>query len=713
MIDQKLRRIISTISKADTGSFFENILFGLSSAIDADYVFIAELNSEHTSARTHTVVNNRQVISNFEYALKGTPCEITLSGICCVHPQGIQPLYPEDHLLVEMGIEGYVGVPLKDSKNEVNFILVALFEKPVENVSEAESLFLLFSGMILKELEKQSVIEKLKLTDQIIRESNEAIMITDFNTEIIFVNKAFCNITGYSPSEALGQKTNLLNSGHHNNQFYKELWEQLNSEGHWSGEITNQKKNGQPFISKLSINTIKNEEKNEKQYVGFFSDVTKYKIKDHELFQKTNYDSLTGLANRNYLKDRLSQSVSQAEISNTDFYLLFLGIDHFKDVNDYFGFQTGDQLLIHVGKQIKSIIRKEDVLARVGGDQFALLVSNVSEQNLVQNFLEKTQHIFYHPLVIANNEIKVSLSIGVAKYPDDTKSVEDLLKKSEQALYITKERGRNNFTFFTAELQDKVIRRITLKNSLKKAIECEQIDVVYQPIIDLKTNTICKFEALARWQNEGNFISPDDFIPIAEEFGLIYDLGLLVLRKACHTLVEIKKLGWNDIAINVNRSVKEFEADDCTNNWIGVLNEFNLLGKDINFELTESILAPECSSSLDSLACLQKSGSKISLDDFGTGFSSLSYIRNFPIDELKIDRSFIMQMDRDEEDKVLVQTIVAMAKALGIKTVAEGIETIEQRKELLALGCNYGQGYLISKPLASTQLEEYLGNQAL
>jgi len=711
MIDHKVRYIVNVLSEAGDQNFFKNILCGLSSAIDANYVFIAELNSEHTSASTYSAVNKNQLIDNFDYALKGTPCEVTQSGVCCVHPSGIQPLYPDDLLLVDMGIEGYVGVPLKNSNNEVNFILVALFERPVEDVLEVESLFLLFSGMILKELEKQSVLEKLKLTDQIIRDSNEAILITDKNTEIIYINKAFSSITGYSLAEAIGKRPNLLNSGHHDTAFYKDLWVELNASGHWSGEIHNKKKNGQPFVSKLSINAIKNEEKSETQYVGFFTDVTKDKIKDKELFQKTHFDSLTGLANRNYLNERLAQAVSQAKVSRSGLYVLFFGIDHFKDVNDFFGFLTGDHLLKQVGNQLKSIIRTNDILARVGGDQFALLVSDVSEPYLVQNFLERTFRLFDTPIKIANNDLKISLSIGVAKFPDDAESPEDILKKSEQALYNAKASGRNIFKFFTNEMQDKLIRRIALKNALKVSIEQGQIEVVYQPIITLDTNKIAKLEALARWQYEGDFISPDEFIPLAEEFGLIYKLGLLVLRKACHTLKLLKGLGWNDIAINVNRSVKEFEPDDCAKDWIAILKEFDLQGKDINFELTESILAPEQKSNLEKLASLQKNGSKISLDDFGTGFSSLSYIRNFPIDELKIDRSFITHMDRDSEDKILVKTMIAMAKSLGISTVAEGIETDEHKKELLELECNCGQGYLISRPLTFEQLESFLSDQ--
>jgi two-component system CheB/CheR fusion protein len=708
MIDNKVRSIVNSLSKVEEDNFFESILFGLSNAIDADYVFIAELSKEHSSASTHTVVGHNQVIDNFKYALKGTPCEITQSGVCCVHPSGIQPLYPDDLLLIDMGIEGYVGVPLKDNKGEINHILVALFEEQVESVIEVESLFLLFSGMILKELEKQSVIEKLKITNQIIKDSNEAIMITNKDTEIIYVNNSFSNITGYESSEVLGKKANILNSGTHDSVFYESMWEQINDLGYWSGEIHNLKKGGQSFISSLTINAIHNEDNGEIQFAGFFSDITLDKAKDRELFQKTHYDSLTGLANRYYLKERLTQTISQAKTSRSDFYLLYIGIDHFKDINDYYGFSVGDQILTHVGALIKSIIRKSDVLARVGGDQFALLVSDVNEQYLIQNFLERTYRLFASPIKIESQEHRINMSIGIAKYPDDSESTEELIKKSEQALYNAKESRRNSFVFYTDEIQSKVIKRIAFKNALKVAVEKKQIEVSYQPIIDLNTNTICKFEALARWQHDGQFVSPEEFIQIAEEFGLIYDLGMIVLEKACRTLGEIKALGLGHISINVNRSIKEFETKDCSENWQEILASHSLQGKDINFELTESILAPDQKSNLQKLARLQEAGSRISLDDFGTGFSSLSYIRNFPIDELKIDRSFIMHMDRDEEDKVLVKTIIAMAKSLGIDTVAEGIETEEHQKELQELGCNYGQGYFISKPLSQENLISFL-----
>lgn len=708
MIDRQVKSIVHALSKAEQDNFFENILISLANATGADYVFIAQINRDIQSASTLTAVNNGQLIDNFEYALKGTPCEITQKGNCCVHPSNIQPLYPDDQLLVDMGIQGYAGIPLKNKKNEVDYIVVALFQAPFDNEEDIESLFLLFSGMMLKELEKQFAFEKLRLTDQIISDSNEAIMITDVDTNIIYVNNAFSKITGYAFNDAVGKQPNLLGSGYHDDAFYQELWEQLNSSGHWAGEIHNKKKNGEPFFSKLSINAIRKEDDSQTQYVGFFSDITQDKEKDQEIFQKTHYDSLTGLANRQYLLTRIAQSTDQQSNFQKPFYVLFLDIDHFKDVNDYFGFITGDKLIAQVGTRIQSIIRSNDVLARLTGDQFALLIHGVGEQYLAQHFLERIKRLFKTPIAINDHEHKVSLSIGIAKYPDDTLSAEELLSKSEQALYNAKEKGRNTFTFFTDELQQKVIRRISLKNALKEAIKHNQIDVVYQPIINIETNQICKFEALARWQHNDQYVSPEEFIQIAEEFGLIYDLGLLILRKACGTLKELKAKGWHDIAINVNRSVNEFGPDHAIDSWIQILEDYDLQGSDINFELTESILAPEQKSSLSKLKRLQDNGSKISLDDFGTGYSSLSYLRNFPIDELKIDRSFVMHMHRSEGDIVLIQTIIAMAKSLGITTVAEGIETEEHQQALLDMGCHSGQGYLISKPLPPQDLPGYL-----
>lgn len=708
MIDSQVKQIVHSLSMADQDNFFENILIGLENATAADYVFISRINKDELSASTLTSVSGGRPIENVDYVLEGTPCETTRTSNCCVHPSNVQPLYPDDSLLVELGIEGYAGIPLRNDKNEVNFILVALFKKPIENTQDVEALLRLFSGMILKELEKQFAFERLQLTDQIISESNEAIMITDVDTNIIYVNKAFSKITGHSFEEAVGHKPTILSSGNHEKAFYQDLWQQLNSSGYWTGEIHNKKKNGEPFFSRLSISSIRREDKNQTQYVGFFSDVTENKAKDQELFQKTHYDSLTGLANRQYLIERINQSAHQDARYRTTFYVLFLDIDHFKDVNDYFGFITGDKLIAEVGTRIQSIIRTTDVLARLAGDQFALLVHGVSEQYLVQHFLERIKRLFNAPIAIDNHPHKVSLSIGIAKYPDDTDSAEDLLPKSEQALYNAKEKGRDTFTFFTDEIQQKVIRRVSLKNALKETINKGDIDVVYQPIINIETNMICKFEALARWQHQGNWISPEEFIRIAEEFNLIYDLGVLILKKACATLRDLKKQGWQDIAINVNRSVNEFEPSHCVDTWINLLNTYELEGADINFELTESILAPEQQSSLKQLKRLQDNGSKISLDDFGTGFSSLSYIRNFPIDELKIDRSFVTHMHRSEEDRILIKTIIAMAKSLGIRTVAEGIETEEHRRALLKMGCDYGQGYLFSKPLPAQDIPSYL-----
>lgn len=707
MIDHKVRGIVNSLSRAKDDRFVENLLLGLLNAIDAQYVFVAEINDERTLARTCNVIAYGESVDNFEYALSGTPCENTQSGTCCVHPSGIQPLYPEDLLLVDMGIEGYVGVPLKNSRDETDFILVALFTEPVENAFEVESLFLLFSGMLLKELEKQSVIEKLKMSDQIIRESKEAIIITDSATKIVYVNKAFSNITGYSLAEVEGKRPNVLSSGQHDKQFYQSLWHDLNETGYWQGEIVNKSKDGHLFPTRTAIQAFDNGNKDGLQYVGFFTDITEEQAKDSELYLQTHFDSLTGLANRFFLAERIREEIDVTGDSETAFFVLYIGLDHFKDINDFYGFATGDELLVRVAGMLKTIVQDSDLLARVGGDQFGLFFK-ADRHDAVHRFLDRAYSLFEPAISLAGHHVQLDISVGVAKYPDDGSSMEDLLSKAEQALYQAKESGRNRISFYTDDIQAKVIARVSLKNALKVAIEKEQVNVVFQPIIDLETSKVIKLEALARWEYEGSPVSPDDFIRIAEEFGLIYDLGCIILRKSCEAVVQLKTLGWLDLSVNVNRSIKEFERKECVQEWLSIVGSHNLEGRDVNFELTESILAPEQKNNLEKLARLQEAGSIISLDDFGTGFSSLSYLRNFPIDELKIDRSFVAQMDRDEEDRVLVNTIIAMAKALGMRVVAEGIETEEQKQQLLAMGCDSGQGYFISKPLELNTLITYL-----
>jgi len=715
MNEYRIKSIVKSLANINSSNFFYDICLSLGKAINADFVFIATLCDNHTLATTIALASEGEIIDNIAYSLAETPCEKTLNSTICTHSCGIQHLYPNDILLVDMGIEGYVGIPLKNVEGNTVAILVSLFKEPIANTNEIETLFLLFSGLIEKELHKKSYSEKLELTNIIIENSHEAILIADAQNNIIHTNKAFSNITGYQLDEVLGKAPKLLQSGHHDNNFYNNMWSDLNNKGHWQGEIWNKRKNGEIYPEWLSISTIHNKEHEVTHYVSFFSDITEQNKDKNKIKRQRYFDTLTKLANKKMLFEQVNQVIEENFQKSLDKQtlsgLFVMDLDLFKNINSIYGHAFGDKLLVLIAKRLKSIIRDTDVVARTSGDNFALFIRNLPCEQGAQRIAENISKSFSDPFYIDGITTTCTLSIGISLFPHDAKNADGLFKKAEQAMYDAKDNGRNSFTFFTPHMEASAARTLKLKNELEEAINNNGLEVVLQPIISIKTQSVSKFEALVRWNNKGNWVSPVDFIPIAENFNLIDKVGEIVLRKTCLILKSIKEQGFTNIVFNVNRSIYEFPRKQAKNNlWLNVIEECGLVPSDICFELTESVLAPENDNNISLLKHIQKAGCEIALDDFGTGYSSLSYLRRFSIDILKIDRSFIKDMTVVNEDKILVSAIISMAKALGIAVVAEGVEHKEEIDILTELGCDFIQGFYFSKPLPPEEITNYLTN---
>jgi len=715
MNEYRIKSIVKSLANINSSNFFHDICLSLSKTINADFVFIATLCESHTSATTIALASKSEIVDNISYALVGTPCEQVMNSSVCTHRCDIQQRYPNDDLLLDMGIEGYVGVPLKNVEGETVAILVSLFQEPIYNTNEIETLFLLFSGLIEKELHKKIYSEKLELTNNIIENSHEAILIADENNKIIHTNRAFNNITGYHFDDVLGKTPKLLQSGHHDNNFYNDMWSNLNNKGHWQGEIWNKRKNGEIYPEWLSISTIYNKKHEVTHYVSFFSDITEQNKNKNKIKRQHYFDTLTKLANKKMLFEQVDQVIEENFRSTLDHLSLcgifVMDLDLFKNINSIYGHAFGDKLLILIAKRLKTIIRDTDVVARTSGDNFALFIKNLPCEQGAQRIAENISKSFSDPFYIDGITTTCTLSIGIALFPHDAKSADGLFKKAEQAMFDAKDNGRNSFTFFTPQMEESAVRILKLKNELEEAINNDALEIVFQPIVSLKTQSISKFEALVRWNNKGTWVSPVDFIPVAENFNLIGKVGEIVLRKSCIILKQLKEKGFTDITFNVNRSVYEFPREKANNNlWLNVIEECGLTPSDICFELTESVLAPECDNNISLLKNIQNAGCTIALDDFGTGYSSLSYLRRFSIDILKIDRSFIKEMTVVNEDKILVSAIISMAKALGILIVAEGVEQKEEVDILKQLGCDFIQGFYFSKPLPAEGLANYLTN---
>lgn len=708
MVEEKVKSIIDGLSNSTSENFTDVICLSLAKAIEADFVFIAKLSANNTVATTISLVIDGVINDNFSYDLQATPCQNVSQGVICCHTSQAQEAYPDDQLLSDMNIVGYVGVPLKNSQDDTDAILVALYRNAFENEAEITSLFMLFSGMIIKEMEKQELIHELRTRNKIIEESNDAIIVCDVNHNITSVNKAFTRITGYSFQEVKGKNPNILGAGLNDKYFFKKMWQSIVSNGFWSGEIWNRKKNGEIFPEHLSINAICNEDNQATHYVAFFFDLTNQKKAEEEIYRQAHFDLLTGIANRSFFMKQLSLAVSSFN-ENESTALLFMDLDLFKEINNVYGHAFGDELLIKASNCLRGLTKNTDVVARISGDGFAILLNNVVSDEIINNIISRIFSGFNQPFMIDNISIRCTLSMGVVIFRDDIDDASTLIKKAEHAMFHAKDNGRNSFNYFTQNMQNNVQRQLFLKKELSSALTHNLLSVVFQPIVSIKDRTINKFEALVRWESEGLSISPEEFIPIAEEFSLIRPLGEFVLNEACRQLKKLKSQGYNNIVFNVNRSVYEIPLNKSENGqWLKIIEQHGLKPSDICFELTESALAPDKRNNERLFNQLRDAGCTIALDDFGTGYSSLSYLRRIPVDYIKIDQSFIRDMSTNKDDNVLVSTIIAMSKSLGKKVVAEGVETEQQLQQLTELGCDLIQGYYFSKPLSSDDLVNYL-----
>lgn len=708
MVEEKVRSIIDSLSNSDSDNFTDSICLSLAKAIRADYVFIAKLNSEHTVATTISLSIDDEIHDNFSYALQHTPCQNVSEGDICCHTSQAQQAYPDDQLLIDMNIDGYVGVPLKNSQGVTYAILVAMYRDVIQSEAEVTSLFMLFSGMIIKEMEKEELIEQLRTRNKIIEESSDAILVCDKHHNITSVNKAFTRITGYSFKEVEGRNPNILGSGLNDINFFKRMWQEINAEGSWSGEVWNRKKNGEVFPEHLSINAIFDEENNILHYVAFFFDITKEKQAEKKIYRQAHFDLLTGMANRSFFMEQLSLSIVPM-VDNKSTALLFMDLDLFKEINDVHGHDFGDELLIKASNRLRSLTKSTDVVARISGDGFAILLGNVINDEIIDNIILRIFAGFAESFVIHGVSIRCTLSMGVVIFNDDKDDASALIKKAEHAMMHAKDNGRNSFNYFTPDMKKDVQRQLFLKKELATALTHNALSVVFQPIISIKDQAVNKFEALVRWKVKDEWISPEEFIPIAEEFSLIRPLGEFVLDEACRQLKILKSQGFKNIIFNVNRSVYEIPLNKNENDqWLMIIEKHGLKASDICFELTESALAPDKRNNELLFNQLRAAGCNIALDDFGTGYSSLSYLRRIPVDYIKIDKSFIRDMSTNNDDEVLVSTIIAMSKSLGKEVVAEGVETKEQLQQLTQLGCDYIQGYYFSKPLPSERLINFL-----
>ncbi len=547
---------------------------------------------------------------------------------------------------------------------------------------------------------------RLHLAARVFDSLGEAMVVTDARGRIQSVNPAFSEVTGYSEADARGRAPgHILASGQHDPAFYAQMWQSLQEQGKWQGEVINRRKSGETYPEWLSITAIKDGAGQVSQYVGLFTDITDRKQAEAHIHHLAYHDPLTGLPNRRLFYDRLENALRQAHRSRRKLAVLLLDLDRFKAVNDTLGHDQGDLLLKEVGARLSLCLREGDTLARLGGDEFVLLLPEVLSAEDASIVAGKLLAQFDQPVRLGEREIFASTSIGIALYPADGEDGESLLKHADVAMYAAKDGGRAAYRFFIASHNERSLERLELENDLRRAVEGEQLLLYYQPQIGASSGRIAGVEALVRWRHPTRgLVMPDSFIALAENAGLIDAIGHWCLVAACRQLRAWQEQGVPVPRVAVNVSARQLRRWDFAQEVLQVVTQSGIDPAGLELELTESSLADDPEQILAIFSTLRQAGVRVSIDDFGTGYSSLSYLSRYPVDEVKIDRSFVSRLLDDREARSVVRAVILLAHGLGMRTVAEGVETEAQWQVLSDLDCDELQGYLFSKPVPPHQI---------
>ncbi|MGC7930721.1 putative bifunctional diguanylate cyclase/phosphodiesterase [Lysinibacillus sp. VIII_CA] len=561
-------------------------------------------------------------------------------------------------------------------------------------------------------------MDKLKLISQypialilkIFENVSEGIMITDEYKKIVMVNPAFEFVTGYKRDDVVGKTPAVLQSGVHELPFYLEMWEQIRQEGIWQGEIWNRRKTGDVYPEWLTIVCVTNDEGKVTNYCGIFTDLSERKIVENELEKRLLTDSLTEVSNRFAYIERMDNLLeSTSAISHSvQHAVYFLDLDRFKQINDTLGHAVGDSILIEVAKRLKQLLKNKDIIARYGGDEFVITLTNVKNVKEAAKFAEQIISNIEKPMMINGQEVFISTSIGVSVYPVDGRNTEELINCADRAMTYSKKNGLNGYSFYFDELQTDAQRVLLLDSELRRAIDNREFELHFQPKICMNNEQIQGLEALVRWNNERlGFVSPGEFIPYAEETGLIIPLSEVILEKACEAVIQMQKYGWK-IPVAINISSIHFKQHNFLDSIQTILERYNMPANNFEIEVTERTVMNSANETVSKLVRLKQLGFKISIDDFGTGYSSLSYLVRFPLDCLKIDRSFIQHIGSLDEKQAVVDAIIQMSHRLKMKVVAEGVEQAQQVDILRKMNCDIIQGYYYSKPLPLNDLMEFM-----
>ena len=614
-------------------------------------------------------------------------------------------------LATDNGLAACWSIPITVDDNQVAGTFAIYHRTPKKpSLADIEQLEYL-SNLARIAIERHHSAEELRLSDSIFKNTSEAMLVLDINGIIIATNPAFTKISGYSAAEVTGHHPVDFCSRRHGPEFYDAIRRALRDNSFWRGEICGIKKTGEEYINWVKVNTVNDENGQPFRRVVLFSDITERKEHEERIWYEANYDALTHLPNRRLFQERLQQAVRRANLAGGKVILLYLDLDGFKEVNDAMGHQGGDQLLIEVARRLKEVVRVTDCTSRLGGDEFTVILEDVPDFQPAIKVATSILALLQAPVMVDSYATYISASIGITVYPDDASDAADLIKNADQAMYEAKKLGRNQYSFYTREIQYVANRRSEQKRELRHALLNGELEIHYQPVVDLRTGKVSKAEALIRWRHPVmGMVSPDEFIPLAEETGLIHEIGSWVFMECLDQALKWRARFHPEFQISVNLSPVQFKHSAYFDRWFTLLTSAANAKNCLCVEITEGVLLDASEKTAAQLLRFREAGIEMAIDDFGTGYSSLAYIKHIDVDYLKIDRTFITSLAASSTDYPLVEAIIMMAHKLGLKVIAEGVETEAQLHLLARINCDYIQGYWYSKPLPKTAFETWLLN---
>jgi diguanylate cyclase (GGDEF)-like protein/PAS domain S-box-containing protein len=708
-IEEAVLKVAAAVSASSGTEFFEQLARNMAEALGAQAAFVARIvPGEPLAIRTLGAVVEGQVIGNFEYVIDGTPWECFAHDVECILQSRTDAPFTDPAALAALDAQACVGRRLDNPAGQPVGLLCVLFRDPVTELDFIMSTLQIFAARAAHELERQEADERIRAQASMLDKANDAIFVCGIDGRLRFWNKSAERIFGWKAEEVLGRKKQELIID--DLDIYSQAVNTVLEQGDWTGDIMKRRKDGSTLMVEGHWTLVTDENGKPDSILAIDTDITQRKAAEREIERLAFFDPLTGLPNRRLLTDRLSHALAASNRSRHKGALLFIDLDNFKSLNDTLGHDKGDLLLKQVARRLETCVpRKSDTVARLGGDEFVVLLEDLSENpqdaaTQAELVGEKVLAVFNEPFQLDGHELHTTPSIGVTLFDKQVGDAAELLKQADLAMYQAKWAGRNTIRFYDPDMQTVVSARVALESDLRQSLQQHEFFLQYQRQADGDGRTIGA-EALVRWQHpRRGLVSPALFIPLAEETGLIQQLGQWVLETACRQLATwAAKPETAHISLAVNVSARQFRHPDFVNQVLAVLARTGARPRCLKLELTESLLVENVEATITKMTALKAHGVGFSLDDFGTGYSSLSYLKRLPLDQLKIDKSFVRDVLTDANDAAIARTILALGQTLGLEVIAEGVETTEQRDFLAKNGCHAYQGYLFSRPLTAEE----------